>query len=198
MIIYKTTNLVNGNFYIGQDSHNNPKYLGSGILLKRAITKYGINNFIKEILEVCISKEELNDREVFWIKMLSPIYNIAKGGTGGDTLSNHPELELIRNKLKGRVPYHKGKKRPEITGDNNPAKRLEVREKIRQSKLDNPTQMFGDDNPAKRVDVREKISKNISKSWEDRSIIRCTYCNKESKNAANMKRWHFDNCKYKV
>lgn len=31
MIIYKTTNLLNEKIYIGQDSNNDPKYLGSGI-----------------------------------------------------------------------------------------------------------------------------------------------------------------------
>jgi len=30
MIIYKTTNLINKKIYIGQDSNNNQKYLGSG------------------------------------------------------------------------------------------------------------------------------------------------------------------------
>ena len=198
MIIYKTTNLVNGNFYIGQDSKNNTKYLGSGTLLKRAIAKYGIDNFIKEVLEVCISKEELDKKEIFWIEKLKPVYNIAKGGSGGDTLSAHPNLESIKTKLKGRVSYHKGKKRPEQSGENNPAKRPEVREKIRQAKLENPTQMFGDTNPAKRLEVRDKISKNISKSWENRIPIKCPHCDKESINASGMTRWHFDNCKYKV
>lgn len=40
MIIYKTTNLINNKIYIGQDKNNNPKYLGSGDLLKKAIKKY--------------------------------------------------------------------------------------------------------------------------------------------------------------
>ena len=40
MIIYKTVNVLNGKFYIGQDSKNNPEYIGSGTLLKRAIEKY--------------------------------------------------------------------------------------------------------------------------------------------------------------
>jgi len=43
--IYKTTNLINGKIYIGQSFKHNCKYLGSGIFLKRAIKKYGIENF---------------------------------------------------------------------------------------------------------------------------------------------------------
>jgi hypothetical protein len=42
MIIYKTTCLINGKIYVGQDSKNNPDYLGSGIYLNRAIKKHGI------------------------------------------------------------------------------------------------------------------------------------------------------------
>ena len=41
MIIYKTKNLVNNKIYIGQDKNNNPKYLGSGLILNRSIKKYG-------------------------------------------------------------------------------------------------------------------------------------------------------------
>ena len=44
MIIYKTTNLVNGKIYIGQDSNNNPNYYGSGTLLHKAIKKYGLES----------------------------------------------------------------------------------------------------------------------------------------------------------
>ena len=88
MIIYKTTNLINGKIYIGQDKNNNPKYLGSGLLIARAFKRYGITNFKKEILEICDSKEALNKQEIFWINELSSTnkeigYNISKGGTGG-------------------------------------------------------------------------------------------------------------------
>jgi len=47
-IIYKTTNKINNKFYVGYDTKNNPKYLGSGLLLKRAIEKYGQENFKKK------------------------------------------------------------------------------------------------------------------------------------------------------
>lgn len=109
MIIYKTINLINKKFYIGQDSNNNPDYLGSGLLLKRAIKKYGKENFKKEILCECSSKEELNQKEIYWINQLKPNYNITIGGIGGDTYTNHPNKKniSIKHSLKS-------------TGINNP------------------------------------------------------------------------------
>lgn len=69
--IYETTNNINGMKYIGQkiyDKHGNWKiYLGSGIYLKRAILKYGKENFSRKILEECDSKEDLDNREIYWI-----------------------------------------------------------------------------------------------------------------------------------
>ena len=44
-VIYKTTNLITGKIYVGQDSRDNPQYLGSGIILSYAIKKYGKENF---------------------------------------------------------------------------------------------------------------------------------------------------------
>lgn len=85
--IYKATNLINGKIYIGQ--HRKPsfdkKYLGSGKHLKYAIKKYGKNNFKCEILEYCSSLEELNSREIYYIKENKSQdrnigYNITNGG----------------------------------------------------------------------------------------------------------------------
>lgn len=93
MHIYKTTNLVNGKFYIGQEKRFNPSYLGSGFILLKAIKKYGIENFRKEIIEDNINdKITLDEREIYWIKKLEARnhrigYNVAKGGQGGDFLS---------------------------------------------------------------------------------------------------------------
>ena len=97
MIIYKTTNLKNNKIYIGQDSNNNPSYLGSGTKLKLAVTKYGKENFIKETLEECNSADELNQRERYWIKELksqqrSIGYNITDGGQQGFT-------DLVRKRI---------------------------------------------------------------------------------------------------
>jgi group I intron endonuclease len=88
MIIYKTTNIINGKYYIGKDEKNCSKYLGSGKILKLAIKKYGRDNFKKKVLEVCKNRVELNKREKYWINKLDATntgYNIAEGGTGGKT-----------------------------------------------------------------------------------------------------------------
>lgn len=88
MIVYKTVNLLNNKIYIGQDSNNNPNYIGSGLLLTKAIKKYGKENFKKEVLECCLDKQHLNNQEKYWISYFdstNPIkgYNISEGGTGG-------------------------------------------------------------------------------------------------------------------
>lgn len=87
--IYLTTNKINNKKYIGQhrSSNFNPKYLGSGILLKEAIQKYGKENFTCEILSECESEQELNEKEIYYIKFYDAVsdnlyYNIAKGGLG--------------------------------------------------------------------------------------------------------------------
>jgi group I intron endonuclease len=101
MYIYKTTNLITGKVYIGKSSKCfNPKYYGSGKILNRSIKKYGKINFSVELIEECFSLEELNDREIYWISFfMSNSYNIAVGGTGGDTLTNHPDRDDIYKKI---------------------------------------------------------------------------------------------------
>lgn len=95
MIIYKTTNKINGKIYIGKDIYNNKKYIGSGLNLKSAIKKYGRVNFTKEVLEFCKDNTELNYKEKQWIKKLNATnpkigYNISNGGQGGNLFDNKP------------------------------------------------------------------------------------------------------------
>lgn len=115
MVIYETTNLITGTKYIGRDKYNNPEYLGSGLLLQRAIKKYGRENFTKLILEECTTNEELNLAECKWIDKYNATsspnyYNIADGGQGGNLISNLPQEQY--NDLM--------KKRSKFMTENNP------------------------------------------------------------------------------
>jgi len=87
-LIYEIKNNINGKSYIGQYSGESfEKYFGSGKLIKLSIKKYGLENFSKTILEECFNKNELNEKEIFWIDKLKTIengYNLTEGGTGGD------------------------------------------------------------------------------------------------------------------
>jgi group I intron endonuclease len=101
MIIYKTTNLINGKFYIGQDSNNNSDYLGSGTAFKLSLKKYGKENFIKETLEVCSTQEHLNEKEKYWIKETKAIelgYNLAEGGFGVSNMSDEIKQKISKSK----------------------------------------------------------------------------------------------------
>ncbi len=102
MYIYKITNLINNKLYVGQSSktiNESESYFGSGKIIRRSIEKYGIENFKKEILCKCDSKEELDVKEMYWIEKLNsmiPIgYNLTSGG-GGVVGYKHTDKAIIK------------------------------------------------------------------------------------------------------
>ena len=112
--IYETTNLIKGKKYVGQKTSNvflAEEYLGSGTYLRRAIKKYGKENFKVNLIEECETKEELNEREIYWIDYYNAVkskeyYNQSKGGEHWN-LSSEYIAENNRKyqsaKMKGRV-----------------------------------------------------------------------------------------------
>jgi len=117
--IYLTTNTVNGRKYIGQrqwhDEQNigEDKYLGSGIIFKQALKKYGEQSFHKEILCICESKEDLDFREKEFISFYHAcnnpeFYNVHEGGSGGNTRKGYTDEEFCRF-VKKCSQSHKGK-----------------------------------------------------------------------------------------
>lgn len=72
--IYKITNLVNGKMYIGLSTNiaarwnqHKSHYKKGDTILYKAMIKYGFENFIFEIVELC-PKEKLGEMEKFYIK----------------------------------------------------------------------------------------------------------------------------------
>lgn len=93
--IYKITNKINNKVYIGQskdiyDRWNAHKYYtySTKTKLQNAFAKYGISNFIFEIIEECDIKD-LDAREKYWINYYHSYedgYNMTMGGQEGRIL----------------------------------------------------------------------------------------------------------------
>lgn len=98
--IYKITNNLNGKIYIGQTIQNpidrwyrhcqksNLNKNEANMAIKRAIFKYGKNNFTFKVIETLdnYTKELLDEREVYWISFYNSYeegYNCTKGGNSG-------------------------------------------------------------------------------------------------------------------
>lgn len=110
--IYQIKNLVNGKIYIGSafnfhkrihtHKHHLKEKKHPNKHLQASYDKHGIENFKFEVIEEC-QKENLIEREQYWLDTLKPIFNVCKiaGNTSGRKLSNF-SIEKMKNKLKGR------------------------------------------------------------------------------------------------
>lgn len=113
---YKITNLINGKYYYGIHSTNNLNdgYMGSGIALRKAYKKYGMENFIKEIIINYATRKEVIDHEIKVVTIelikLDECYN---NRIGGSHEYNTPISEETRKKIseinKGRVHSEESK-----------------------------------------------------------------------------------------
>ena len=94
--IYKITNLINGQCYIGQSVNIKSRWRKerSNAFLEgstdydasrsQAFRDFGLENFSFEVIEEC-PKEKLNEREIYWIAYYDSYYNgynDTKGGAG--------------------------------------------------------------------------------------------------------------------
>ncbi len=166
--VYKTTNVLNNKVYIGQHKGSfDKKYLGSGIVLKQAVKKHGYIHFRVDLVVHASNKKELDTLEKFYIaqakKLLSEdLYNIAPGGYGCGGTQYHKdnckclgcrakrhELLAEKHPMFGRHQSQGFIQR--MTGDNNPAKRPEVKEKIGLAHR-------GDKNHMRRIEMRRSVT----------------------------------------
>ena len=99
-VIYLITNLLNGKKYVGQTAQPLKELIAQHryhdeLYVDHEIRKYSWENFKVEILEECSSREQLNEREIFWIAKLKTKYpngyNMTDGGSGFNGRKHTPE-----------------------------------------------------------------------------------------------------------
>lgn len=100
-VIYKTTCLVNGKFYIGKHktSNLNDGYIGSGKLLLADVGRLGSGCFVTEVLLVLDSQRKANLAERILVVIDPEIsYNLLVGGGGDFSYINSSGIAKFRGK----------------------------------------------------------------------------------------------------
>jgi len=145
MLVYLATNKNNGKMYVGQttkrlnlrwNEHTSNK---SNSLLHKALRKYGKENFSLEILHACVSKEEMDFAEIFYIILLNtkaPFgYNLTDGG-------------------EGRQGYHLSEESKKKISDKNTGKPMSLAQRMQVSKRHKGIKLG-----PRSEETKEKISK---------------------------------------
>lgn len=198
--VYETTNLVNGKKYIGKHSSEdlNDDYLGSGIALKRSVTKYGKDSFKREILRQFVTSEDafLYEAELVTQDLVNNpnYYNMILGGDGGNPYAEGHWPEEVRikvsNGIKGFYSSCSEEKRAEhrlnqsLSKQNwSPEKRLEMSNK------------YKDMHATRSMEDKEKVKLKCREAALNRPKLTCPYCGKIGAQS-QMKRYHFERCKH--
>ena len=117
--IYLWTNKINGKKYLGSHYGSiDDGYTGSGAIFKKAIKKYGIENFEREIIEYVKDSNILLEREQYYLNYYNvstndEFYNIKQIANGGfEHINNNEELKkqnVERLKVRWKIyPHPKG------------------------------------------------------------------------------------------
>ena len=214
--IYKTTNLVNGNYYYGLHSTNNLNdgYLGSGRRLRYSINKYGKINHTRQIIEFCKNRKELilKEKEIVNLNEIAKIkcMNISVGGapTTFHSLSIRKRMseshkgKILSDKIKKKMSEsHKGKLIPNETKEKIRNSLLgkslteERKQKISKTKKETLQHKENHSMFGKYHNDTTKLKMSLSQKNIPKKKLKCPHCGKIG-GEPQMKQWHFEKCKF--
>lgn len=103
--VYRWKNTINGKMYLGSHKGTvDDGYVGSGKIFERAVKKYGIESFVREILEDNIAEDLVYTREQYYLDEVDAAnsreyYNVSPHAGGGfDHINKNKELKERCNK----------------------------------------------------------------------------------------------------
>lgn len=205
--IYLTINTVNDKKYIGQ--HRSDKYdkgyLGSGILINKAIRKYGRRSFEVEIIESCDSNEDLGLAEIFHIWQNKAVesdefYNLSHGGNGccKQTEEVKRKISNANSGLK-RSDEMKEKVSKANAGNTHTEKTKEIIRQKRKNQIITKESRIKASKKMKGRKHSEEAKAKMKLAAKNRvyQMKTCPHCNKTGVSYI-MTRCHFDNCKQKI
>lgn len=108
--LYKSTNQLNGNYYVGIHSTNkvDDSYIGSGTRFRNEVRKYGKSNFTREILNFYSTRDEALLAEFDYVSSILQdpnCLNLCEGGrAGGLNDEAHKKSKEIRDWLRENSP----------------------------------------------------------------------------------------------
>lgn len=120
MIIYKLQLREDGRIYIGQTIQDIKIRIRKHIRENRthfelAVTKYGIDAFDLEIIDTATTKDELDEKEKYWIKHYNCMYpngfNMCEGGSTNGGYKHTDEMRKLLSEKK-KAYYRNGGKHP--------------------------------------------------------------------------------------
>ena len=167
--LYEIKNNLNGKIYVGVHKTKNldDGYMGSGKVINSAISKYGIDNFTKTILETFETKEQMfaREREIVTEEFLmrEDVYNLRRGGLGGFDYINESGIPKFKDKLHSEET--KQKIRLKRIGITHYIPTEETKKKISNSKTGKSTKLK--DCP-KSEEHKRKISEAMKKRWREK------------------------------
>lgn len=167
--IYQITNKINGKIYVGKHITHNPydDYYGSGVVIQRAIEKYGKENFAKDVLFIFDNQVEMErkEREIVDEDFIrrEDTYNLVLGGHGGGRQPGYVPSEETKQKLSESMKKHH-QEHPYTK-----EKRQWFSQRIRKRNEEHP-------------EISQKKALGSKRTWNDPEI--------RQKRIEGQKRWH--------
>ena len=159
--LYKISHQPTGCYYYGKHNgttqhikgNSGALYWGSGNRIKKLVSKYGKKDLTYEI--ICIGSSEYIfelESKIVTKQLLQEdlCLNLCEGGLGS-TMKTEESRHLHSEKMKGR-----------FTGDKNPSKRPEVREKLSKMFSGEGNPMYGKQAWNKGIARPEELKKRLS------------------------------------